>query len=94
VPEPDTLGSPEIDAGIRASIADLWPCDASDCWPSLFGGAYIQPMVGFKRLKIGSRLTAGVIAEGVPDTRTREGDKSTGVVPAAVGTVRHLHIAG
>ena len=70
----------EIDAGIRAAIADLWPCDASDCWPALFGGVYVQPMFGFRKFKIGGRLTAGVITEGEPDTRTRQGDKSTGVV--------------
>ena len=78
----------EIDAGIRASIADLWPCDASDCWPALFGGVYIQPMIGFRKIKVGSRLTAGVIAEGEPDTRARQGDKSSGVVSIAPFLVR------
>jgi hypothetical protein len=73
----------EIDAGIRGSIAELWPCDASDCWPALFGGVYIQPMIGFRRFKIGSRLTAGVIGEGEPDTRARQGDKSSAVVSIA-----------
>ena len=78
----------EIDAGVRASIADLWPCDASDCWPALFGGIYVQPMVGFRKLKIGSRLTAGVIMEGEPDTRARQGDKSSNVVSIAPFLVR------
>ena len=78
----------EIDAGIRASVADLWPCDASDCWPALFGGVYLQPMIGFRKFKVGSRLTAGVIAEGKPDTRIRQGDKSTAVVSISPLLVR------
>jgi hypothetical protein len=78
----------EIDAGIRGAIADLWPCDASDCWPALYGGIYVQPMIGFRNIKIGGRLTAGIITEGEPDTRTRQDDKSTGVVSAAPFLVR------
>jgi len=54
----------DIDAGLRASVADLWDCTASDCWPALFAGAYLQPMVGGRRLKLGLRLVAGVIGEG------------------------------
>ena len=81
-------GNFEIDAGIRASVADLWPCDASDCWPGLFAGVYVQPMVGFRKFKIGSRLTAGVISEGEPDTRLRQGDRSTTVVSIAPFLVR------
>ncbi len=73
----------EIDAGVRGSIAHLWPCDASDCWPALFGGVYVQPMIGFRNFKIGTRLTAGVIGEGEPDTRIRQGDNSTGVASIA-----------
>lgn len=63
----------EIDTGLRASIADLWECTASDCWPAVFGGAYVQPMVGGRRLKVGARVTAGWIAEGMeggPDSST------------------------
>ena len=78
----------EIDAGLRGSIADLWPCGASDCWPALFGGVYVQPMVGFRRIKIGGRLTTGIILEGEPDTRLRQGDKSTGVLSLAPFLVR------
>jgi hypothetical protein len=78
----------EIDAGVRAAIADLWPCDASDCWPALFGGVYVQPMIGFRQFKIGSRLTAGVLTEGEPDTRVSQGDKSTGVVSISPFLVR------
>ena len=50
----------ELDTGLRGSIGDLWPCGASDCWPSLFGGGYVQPLVGWKRFKVGARLVAGV----------------------------------
>jgi hypothetical protein len=78
----------EIDAGIRASLADLWPCGSSDCWPMPFGGVYIQPMVGWRRIKVGARLTAGVIAEGNPDTRLSQGDESTGVVSLSPFLVR------
>jgi hypothetical protein len=78
----------EVDVGVRASFADLWPCGASDCWPALFGGAYVQPMVGWRRVKLGGRLTAGVIAEGEPDTRASQGDSSTGVVSLAPFLVR------
>jgi hypothetical protein len=78
----------EIDAGLRASIADLWPCDASDCLPAIFAGAYVQPMVGWRRIKVGARLTAGEIWEGEPDSRTGQGDKSTRVVGLAPFLVR------
>lgn len=60
-------GSVELDAGLRGSVASLWDCTASDCWPALFGGGYLQPMVGWRRIKVGVRLSAGWIAE------TREG---------------------
>ena len=78
----------EIDAGIRASIADLWPCGASDCWPAVFGGVYVQPMFGFRLIKIGGRVTTGIILEGEPDTRLRQGDKSTGVLSLSPFLVR------
>jgi hypothetical protein len=63
----------EVDAGVRGSVADLWACTASDCWPALFGGAYIQPMFGGSRFKVGARVMAGWIAEsmeGGPDEST------------------------
>jgi hypothetical protein len=78
----------EIDAGLRASIADLWECDASDCLPALFGGAYVQPMVGWRRIKVGARLTAGVIAEGKPDSRLNQGSERTGVLALSPFLVR------
>jgi hypothetical protein len=56
----------EVDAGVRGSVATLWDCTASDCWPALFGGAYVQPMVGWERVKVGARLAAGWIRE-VPE---------------------------
>lgn len=67
----------EGDAGIRASIADLWPCDASDCWPAPFVGAYIQPMAGWQKFKVGPRLVAGWINE---DQEGTTGRGNTGVV--------------
>lgn len=67
----------EVDAGIRASIADLWPCGASDCWPAPFVGAYVQPMAGWRKFKVGPRLVAGWINENEPG---RNEDGGTGVV--------------
>ena len=78
----------EIDAGLRASIADLYPCGASDCLPVIFGGAYVQPMIGWRRIKLGARLTGGVIAEGPPDTRLSQGDESTGILSLSPFLVR------
>ena len=52
-----------LDTGLRVSVADLWYCPASDCWPTLFGGAYVQPMFGWKRIKFGGHLIAGWIDE-------------------------------
>jgi len=49
----------ELDAGVRSAIADLWPCLASDCWPHGFWGVYLQPMVGWRRFKVGPRLVVG-----------------------------------
>jgi hypothetical protein len=66
----------EVDAGLRGSVADLWACTASDCWPAVFGGAYVQPMIGGSRIKVGARLTAGWIA----DSEERGPDSSTFVV--------------
>ena len=62
----------EIDVGVRGSFADFWPCGASDCWPSPFIGGYVQPMVGWRRLKFGPRLTAGWVSEVEPGVRTQE----------------------
>lgn len=59
----------EIDVGVRAAIADLWSCGASDCWPAPFAGFYAQPMIGWKRVKFGPRLTVGWIDEGPPEQR-------------------------
>ncbi len=60
----------EVDVGMRASIADLYPCGGSDCWPAGFLGIYVQPMVGWRRLKLGVRFVGGRIFEadvGDPD---------------------------
>jgi hypothetical protein len=53
----------EVDTGLRGSIAGLWTCTVGDCWPALYGGAYVQPMAGWQRFKVGTRLTAGWIGE-------------------------------
>jgi hypothetical protein len=58
----------EIDAGARGAVADLWPCQASDCWPELFYGGYVQPMIGWRRIKFGARLSAGWVTEGEDGT--------------------------
>lgn len=58
----------EIDAGARGAVADLWSCQASDCWPELFYGGYVQPMIGWHRIKLGARLTAGWVTEGEDGT--------------------------
>jgi hypothetical protein len=54
----------EVDAGARAALADLWSCRASDCWPVPFGGGYLQPMAGWRNVKLGVRLVAGWAGEG------------------------------
>ena len=57
----------EVDLGVRGSVADVWPCRVSDCWPAGFLGGYVQPMVGWRRFKVGTRLLAGWIAEHPPE---------------------------
>ena len=74
----------EVDVGLRGAVADLYACGASDCWPALFGGAYVQPMVGWRRLKFGPRLTAGWIR----DTEPGEPDGSTAIVGLSPFTAR------
>jgi hypothetical protein len=56
----------EMDVGARASIVDVWECGASDCWPVGFLGVYAQPMVGWRRVKFGIRLTGGWAGETAP----------------------------
>lgn len=53
----------DVDAGVRASLGGVWPCRVSDCWPSPFMGAYVQPVVAWRRIRFGARLTAGWIGE-------------------------------
>jgi hypothetical protein len=53
----------DLDTGLRISVADLWMCPASDCGPTLFAGVYVQPMFGWKRVKFGGHLIAGLINE-------------------------------
>jgi hypothetical protein len=55
----------DLDAGVRGGVADLYECTASDCWPASFVGAYLQPMLGGRRLKVGARVVAGYIGESM-----------------------------
>jgi hypothetical protein len=68
----------EVDTGLRVGVADLWECTASDCWPSLFAGAYLQPMLGGQRWKVGARLVAGWIGE------SREGGQDSSTFTVAL----------
>jgi hypothetical protein len=52
-----------LDTGLRVSVADLWVCPASDCGPTLFAGAHVQPMFGWARIKFGGHLIAGWVNE-------------------------------
>lgn len=56
----------EVDVGARGSIVDLWECGASDCWPVGFLGLYAQPMIGWRHVKFGVRLTGGWAGETAP----------------------------
>lgn len=62
-----------LDVGVRGGVADLWGCTVSDCWPASMIGAYVQPMLGGRRFRIGTRLTAALVGEsreGGPDSST------------------------
>jgi len=73
----------EVDAGLRGSIVDLWSCSSSDCWFELFGGGYVQPMVGWQRVKFGMRLSAGWVTER--EEGTPQGNSfSVGLAPFLV----------
>lgn len=63
----------EVDLGVRGSVANLWPCPASDCLPQPFFGVYVQPMVGWRRFKVGMRLVAGSIGETRSDNAGHTG---------------------
>jgi hypothetical protein len=63
----------EVDLGVRASLANLWPCPASDCLPQPFFGVYVQPMVGWRRFKVGTRFLAGRIGETRQDNAGHTG---------------------
>lgn len=52
-----------MDLGLRVGAGDLRECEASDCWPGLYTGASAAVMVGWRRFKVGPRLTAGWIDE-------------------------------
>lgn len=74
----------EVDTGLRVGVADLWECTASDCWPALWAGAYLQPMVGGRRWKVGTRLMAGWVG----DSREGGSDSSTFTVALSPLVVR------
>jgi hypothetical protein len=50
-----------LEFGGRAGFADYRSCTASDCWPGVYGGPSVLVAVGGKRVKVGSRFTAGLI---------------------------------
>ena len=50
-----------LEMGARAGFADYYHCTASDCWPEVYIGPSVMVAVGGKRVKVGSRLTAGFI---------------------------------
>lgn len=52
-------GPVEADVGLRASVAELYECMASDCWPGGFLGAYASGFVGWRHVKFGARIQAG-----------------------------------
>lgn len=63
----------DVDAGVRAGVADLYECTASDCWPASSVGAYVQPMWGGGRFKVGARVVAALVGEspeGEPESST------------------------
>jgi hypothetical protein len=64
----------DVDTGLRFSLVELYGC--SGCLPEPFAGAYLQPMVGWRRLKFGARLTAGWVFQSGPG----QPDGSTAVV--------------
>lgn len=70
------------DAGVRASLVDLWPCTASDCWPATFLGTYLQPMIGGRRWSLGPRIVAGWTAE------SEDGGDPTFTISVALLNVR------
>jgi hypothetical protein len=58
-----------VDVGLRASLADVAVCDASDCLPGIYGAGYVSAFYGRRRLKVGALVQAGRIGEpGSPAT--------------------------
>ncbi|MEP6836234.1 MAG: hypothetical protein ABJB74_22785 [Gemmatimonas sp.] len=51
-----------LELGARAGVADYFVCTASDCWPQAYVGPSVLAAVGGRRVKVGTRLTAGWIA--------------------------------
>ncbi|MGV3708731.1 MAG: hypothetical protein ACO1Q7_07815 [Gemmatimonas sp.] len=50
-----------LEFGGRAGFADYRSCTASDCWPAAYYGPSVLLAVGGRRVKVGTRMTAGVI---------------------------------
>jgi hypothetical protein len=58
------------DVGVRLSVADVAVCEASDCLPGPFGGAYASAFYGRRRLKVGALVEAGRLSEPGEPPRT------------------------
>lgn len=59
-----------VDVGLRASLAGVALCDASDCWPGVFGSGYVSAFYGRRRFKVGALVQAGRIGEPGEPART------------------------
>ncbi len=56
-----------VDAGVRVGLADLHECGASDCLPGVYASGTAQASFGWRRVKLGPRVQAGVIRESGRD---------------------------
>ena len=59
-----------VDVGLRASLAGVALCDASDCWPGVLGSGYVSAFYGRRRFKVGALVQAGRIGEPGEPART------------------------
>lgn len=76
-------GRTDLDLGIRGGVADLYECTNNDCWPASFVGAYLQPMWGGARWKVGARLVAVLVGES-PEGGPESSTFALGVSPVLV----------
>lgn len=56
-----------IDTGVRASLFLHFDSSDDDPGGGFFGGGYVSAFYGWKRVKFGPRLQAGVFTEGDPE---------------------------